>query len=108
MRIAHVLSGSPGPEVANGVRKYVYFITQALAAVGLEPAVFSLTDEPLPEIPGVPVRGFSPSWVPFGVPQALRAELERWRPDVLHLHSPYFRRTPRWRAGPGAPTSRTW
>lgn len=91
MRIAHVLSGSAGPEVANGVRKFVYFMTQALATLGHDVAVFSLTDDEDAEtIPGVLTRCYRPSWVPFRVPRALLAELARWRPDVLHLHSPYF------------------
>ena len=90
MKIAHVLAGSAGPEIANGVRKYVYFIARALADLGLEPAVFCLTDEPVPAIPGVRARSFRPSLVPFQVPRALFTEIERWRPDVLHLHSPYF------------------
>lgn len=91
MKIAHVLSGSAGPEVANGVRKFVYFMAQALATLGHDVAVFSLTDDEDAEpIPGVLTRGFRPSSVPFRVPRALFADLAGWRPDVLHLHSPYF------------------
>jgi poly(glycerol-phosphate) alpha-glucosyltransferase len=90
VRIAHVLAGSPGPEVANGVRKHVYFMVRAQAALGLEPAVLCLTDEQVPDIPRVLARGFRPAPLPFAVPHALLAELEAWRPEVLHLHQPYF------------------
>ena len=90
MRVAHVLSGSPSSDVANGVRKYVYFIARAQAALGLELSVLSLTNELVPAIPGVVARGFRPSILPFRVPRALFAELEGCRPDLLHLHSPYF------------------
>jgi len=90
MRVAHILAGSPSPDVANGVRKYAYFIARAQAALGLEPAVFWLTEESVTAIPDVLTRGFPCSLVPFRVPRALLDQLERWRPDVLHLHSPYF------------------
>jgi glycosyltransferase involved in cell wall biosynthesis len=90
MKVAHVLAGSPSPDVANGVRKYVYFMAQAQAVLGLELAVFCLTKEPVSAVPRVHAQGFPPSLVPFRVPRALLAELERWRPDLLHLHAPYF------------------
>jgi glycosyltransferase involved in cell wall biosynthesis len=77
-------------DVANGVRKYVYFMAKAQAELGLQVAVFCLSDEPATAIPHVLVRGFAPARRPFRVPPALFAEIERWRPDILHLHSPYF------------------
>jgi glycosyltransferase involved in cell wall biosynthesis len=53
-------------------------------------AVFCLTDAPVTPIPHVFVRGFPQARAPFRVPSALLAEIESWRPDILHLHSPYF------------------
>src|SRR6266852_7164231 len=87
------------PEVANGVRKYVYFMAKAQTALGLNVAVFCLTDDPDTAIPHVHVRGFPSTRVPFRLPPALLAELEGWHPDILHLHSPYFPPNvtlPRW------------
>ena len=75
MRVAHILAGSPSPDVANGVRKYAYFIARAQAALGLEPAVFWLTEESVTAIPDVLTRGFPCSLVPFRVPGALLDQL---------------------------------
>ena len=90
VRIAHALAGTPLPEVANGVRKFVHFMVQAQAALGHDVAVVALSHDPPPTIPQVRVRAFPPSRLPFRVPAALLAELEAWRPDVLHVHSPYY------------------
>jgi glycosyltransferase involved in cell wall biosynthesis len=90
VKIAHVLAGNALLDVANGVRKYVYFMAKAQAELGLHVAVFSLSTEPETPIPGVFVRSFSRARWPFRVPVPLLAEIERWRPDILHLHSPYF------------------
>lgn len=90
MKIAHVVAGSPLRDVANGVRKYVYFIAKAQAELGLEVAIFFLAAEPDTAIPHVLVRGFPPARRPFRVPSELTDEIGRWHPDILHLHSPYF------------------
>src|SRR5436190_17283454 len=90
MKIAHVVSGKPGPEGAEGVRQFAFFMARALAKLGHEIALFSLTHENVDPIPGVFTRAFLPSSVPFRVPRDLLSELERWRADILHLHSPYF------------------
>jgi glycosyltransferase involved in cell wall biosynthesis len=88
------------------VRKYVYFIAKAQAALGLDVAVFCLTDDRVAEIPHVRVRGFVPVRLPFGVPRALLTEIEGWKPDLLHLHLPYFPphvTLARWARGCGVP-----
>ena len=90
MKIAHVLARSALLDVANGVQKYVYFMAKAQAELGLHVAVFALSAGPETAIPGVFVRSFPRARWPFRVPAPLLAELERWRPDILHLHSPYF------------------
>ena len=106
MRVAHVVAGSPLQDVANGVRKYVYFIATAQAQLGLEVAIFFLSAESPTAIPRVLVRGFPPARGPFRVPSELTDEIGRWDPGVLHLHSPYFppnARLARWARRRGLP-----
>jgi len=106
VRVAHVVAGSPLQDVANGVRKYVYFIATAQAQLGLEVAIFFLSAESPTAIPRVLVRGFPPARGPFRVPSELTDEIGRWDPGVLHLHSPYFppnARLARWARRRGLP-----
>lgn len=85
MRVAHVVAGSPRVTTANGVARYVHHLAKAEAALGLDVAILALTGEPPADVPGVTVGTFRRRRL-----AELRAALESWRPDVLHLHSPYF------------------
>src|SRR5688572_3001012 len=89
MRIAHFLQGRCNSDSANGVEKTIYFLSRAQAALGHEVSVFSLTaKDPLP-IPGVAVRTYLPGWQPLAIPDQLLADLRRYQPALVHLHSAY-------------------
>lgn len=90
MRVVHCVEGRPDPGSLNGVNKTVYHLSLAQARLGLQVSVLALDRaEPL-AARGVDVRTFARTSLPFHVPAALLHELETLRPDVLHLHSPYF------------------
>jgi glycosyltransferase involved in cell wall biosynthesis len=88
VRIAHVVAGSPRATTTNGVARHVHFLAKAQASIGLDVALFALTADDPPDVPAVDVRAFRLRRL--GAPAALQAALDAWRPDLLHLHSPYF------------------
>jgi glycosyltransferase involved in cell wall biosynthesis len=89
MRIAHFCLGRCKPDSANGVDQAVYYLSKAQAALGFPVAVFELTaKEPIP-IPGAQTKGYPPARLPFLLPGSLLGELQRWQPDLVHLHSIY-------------------
>jgi glycosyltransferase involved in cell wall biosynthesis len=93
MKIAHVVARKPHPDIADGVRKYIYFIARAQTEIGQEVGVFWLDGDRASAKTTVPctvARGFKRPRFPFQVPDGLTEQLGRWQPDVLHLHSPYF------------------
>ena len=89
MRIAHFLQGRCNSDSANGVEKTIYFLSRAQAALGHDVAVFSLTAKDALPIPGVDVRKYSPGWHRFAIPDELIADLQKWEPALVHLHSAY-------------------
>jgi glycosyltransferase involved in cell wall biosynthesis len=105
MRIAHFLLGRSNPRSANGVDKTVYYLSQALASLGQDVGVFSVSDlAPVP-VPGADVRTYAPRRLPsprrsspdgagprnpFSLPRGMHHDLLAWRPDVVHFHSVYI------------------
>jgi glycosyltransferase involved in cell wall biosynthesis len=90
MRVVHCLEGRPDPESLNGVNKTLHHLPLAQAALGLEVSVLAFDRAPPLPCDGVDVQTFARTALPFHVPAALVNALEILRPDVLHLHSPYF------------------
>ena len=90
MKIVHFLLGRCNPDSANGVDKYVYYITRAQASLGLEVALFCLTDKaPIP-VPGVLIKCYRRPRFPFNIPSALKHDIRAWSPEIVHLHSTYI------------------
>ena len=89
MRIVHFVVGRCNPDSANGVDRSVFNLSKHQAALGHDVAVFSFTPKPPLTIPGVAVRCFAPSRIPFVLPRQLLGAVIEFRPDVVHLHSVY-------------------
>ena len=94
LRIAHFTLGRCNQESANGVDKAVFYLSKAQAALGHSVAVFSLTEKPPIEIPGVTVRTYPRDGSlgarfgsRFRLPECLLTGVADWGPDILHLHS---------------------
>ena len=90
MRIAHVLSGSPHPDVANGVRQGVHYLSIEQARHGHDIVVFHFSESSRSTFEGVEQRGYPPPAIPFLLPRGFLEDLGRWNADVLHLHQPYY------------------
>lgn len=90
MRIAHVLSGRPDPEVANGVYKAVHHLTIEQARQGNDVAVFHISEHSRSMVEGVEQRGYPSSRIPFALDARFLRDLGGFDADVLHLHQPYF------------------
>ncbi len=89
MHVAHFVNGTPNPFALNGVRKSVYDLSSAQAALGARVEVFALGGRHPTRIPGVHVRTFAPSTLPVVPPRALFESIRSSGADVVHLHSPY-------------------
>jgi glycosyltransferase involved in cell wall biosynthesis len=83
--------------------KTIYYLSRTQAGAGHAVRVFSITDKPAIEIPGVTVSTYMPRqpsrllftrrlhdllcWrSPFNLPKALIADVLAWQPDVVHMH----------------------
>jgi poly(glycerol-phosphate) alpha-glucosyltransferase len=90
VKIIHLIGGRPDPDALNGVETTTFFLARAQAQLGLDVGVFALADALPAPADGVNGRRFHrQSWRPGAVREIIAA-LEEEKPDVLHLHSPYF------------------
>jgi len=90
MRFLHFLLGRCNPDSANGVDKTAYYLSRYQAELNNDVCVFSLSHKEELKIPGVQVRNFPPNKSSFSLPDKLTDALEKWNPDIVHLHSAFI------------------
>lgn len=90
MRILLTSVGRPRIDSANGVELEIYRISETLASMGHDVLLTCITHREASPIPGVDVRAFLPSAVPFGIPKKLPETILSWKPDVAVISSVYI------------------
>lgn len=89
MRIAQFLIGNCSLNASSGVTRTVYYLSKTLGEMGQDVKVFQLTRETASPIPSASIQSIAPNKYKFILPEALKEELLKWKPDVVHLHSSY-------------------
>jgi glycosyltransferase involved in cell wall biosynthesis len=90
LKIIHIVGGRPNPDALNGVETATYCLARAQASLGLDVSLFAIADAPPVKADGVRGRAFHRHACRFRAADGILAALEAEKPDVLHLHSPYF------------------